>query len=177
MNPTKTRTIKTHKRFQQLLYPLLLLFLTAFLCNCRQAPDQHRFNFEHYFIFSIGKVDFFAQLALSKEEVQQGLMYRKSLDNNHGMLFVFTEPRQVSFWMKNVSLPLDVGYFDSKGRLIEQYALYPYDETPIFSKSHDIQFVLEMKRDWFEKNQIKSGDVLDLEKVQASVYLRQLKDK
>lgn len=93
------------------------------------------------------------------------------------MLFVFEKPMQVSFWMKNVSLPLDIGYFDSKGRLMEQYALYPYDETPIFSKSHDIQFVLEMERGWFQKNKLSSGEVLDLEKVHTSIYLRELKNR
>lgn len=177
MNQATHRTIDSHHGYGLIFSFILLLFLSTFFCNCGQAPDQHSFDFDHYFIFSIGETDLYAQLALSKTEVQQGLMYRKSLDKNHGMLFVFEKPLQVSFWMKNVSIPLDVGYFDSKGRLIEQYALYPHDETPILSKSRDIQFVLEMERGWFQKNKIYSGEVLDLDKVEASVYLRQSKTR
>ena len=175
MNPAKLRTIGSHHRARRVISPFLILFISSFICSCGQTPERYNFDFEHYFIFSIGEIDFYAQLALSKTEVQEGLMYRKSLDKNHGMLFVFDKPSRVSFWMKNVSLPLDIGYFDSKGRLIEQYVLYPYDESPVFSKSDDIQFVLEMERGWFQKNKLYSGEMLDIEKVRASVYLRQSK--
>ena len=175
MNSAKLRTIGLHHRARRVISPFLILFISSFICSCGQTPERYNFDFEHYFIFSIGEIDFYAQLALSKTEVQEGLMYRKSLDENHGMLFAFNKPSRVSFWMKNVSLPLDIGYFDSKGRLIEQYVLYPYDESPVFSKSDDIQFVLEMERGWFQKNKLYSGEMLDIEKVRASVYLRQSK--
>ena len=141
----------SHHRARQVISPFILLFISSFFCSCGQTPERYNFDFEHYFIFSIGEIDFFAQLALSKTEVQEGLMYRKSLDKNHGMLFVFDKPSRVSFWMKNVSLPLDIGYFDSKGRLIEQYALYPYDERPVFSKATIFSSCLKWSAAGFRK--------------------------
>ena len=79
-----------------------------------------------------------------------------------------------SFWMKNVSLPLDIGYFDSKGRLIEQHALYPHDD-PYFQKATIFSSFLKWNAVGFQKNKLYSGEMLDIEKVRASVYLRQSK--
>ena len=88
------------------------------------------------------------------------------------MLFAFDYPKRMSFWMKNVPIPLDIGYFDSNGRLIEIHSLYPYDEKPVFSKSHTIQYALEMNQGWYHRNKIKTGSYMNLEKALKYIQLR-----
>lgn len=152
-------------------YPLIII-LAILLTNCKEASISENYNFEDYFPFSIGQNEFFAQIAISPKELNQGLMFRNHLDENHGMLFAFNYPKKVSFWMKNVPIPLDIGYFDSNGRLVEIYSLYPHDENPVFSKSANIQYALEMNKGWYRKNKIKTGSYIKLENVFKYVQLR-----
>jgi uncharacterized membrane protein (UPF0127 family) len=74
--------------------------------------------------------------------------------------------------MKNVPIPLDIGYFDSNGRLIEIHSLYPNDETQIVSKSHSIQYTLEMNKGWYHQNKISTGKYIDLENALKYIQLR-----
>lgn len=72
------------------------------------------------------------EIADDPQERAQGLMYRRSLADNRGMLFIFETPRETSFWMRNTYLPLDLVFLDPRGviRHIHRNAR-PLDETPI----------------------------------------------
>lgn len=78
------------------------------------------------------------QLAVTVEVVDdpaeraQGLMWRKDLPENHGMLFVYETPQPVSFWMKNTLIPLDILFFDERGVLRHVHPqARPHDLTSI----------------------------------------------
>ena len=157
---------------QTLINCFLIAAVMIFFVNCKKESVSQNFSFEQYFTLSIEQNDFFAQIAISQQEQSQGLMFRNYLDKNHGMLFAFKNPKKMSFWMKNVSIPLDIGYFDSNGRLIEIHSLYPYDEKPVFSRSHTIQYALEMNQGWYNRNKIKTGSYLNLKKVLKYIQLR-----
>ena len=157
---------------QTLIHCILITAVVLFLTNCKKETTIQNYSFEEYFSLSIEDNDFFVQIAVTPEELSQGLMFRNNLDKNHGMLFAFDYPKRMSFWMKNVPIPLDIGYFDSNGRLIEIHSLYPYDEKPVFSKSHTIQYALEMNHGWYHRNEIKTGSYMDLEKALKCIQLR-----
>lgn len=159
-------------KYQTLFNCFLITAVAILLTNCKQESNSLDYNFERYFPLSIEHNNFFAQIAISQEELSQGLMFRNNLDKNHGMLFAFEYPKKMSFWMKNVPIPLDIGYFDSNGRLIEIHSLYPYDEKPVFSKSHNIQYALEMNKGWFHRNKIRTGNYLNLKKALNYIQLR-----
>jgi uncharacterized membrane protein (UPF0127 family) len=53
----------------------------------------------------------------------KGLMDRDKVEAGHGMLFIFRNPQALNFWMKNVNIPLDIAYFDSKGKFVKAHLM------------------------------------------------------
>jgi uncharacterized membrane protein (UPF0127 family) len=105
----------------------------------------------------IGDHTLTAELAVSPNEQMTGLMNRESLESNHGMLFVFPEPKQASFWMHNTSIPLDLAFLDADGVILEIIPLIPFEEKPVLSKSSKVSYALEVSRDWFASRNLKAG--------------------
>lgn len=149
----------------------LLLALAVTACQPTgeaQAPADS----QTYFPISIGGATLQLQLALNSTEQQKGLMSRDRLAEDHGMLFLFERPGQRSFWMRNTRIPLDIGYFDSSGQLIEVHKLFPYDETPVPSRSHEILIAVETNRGWYAAHGVKPGARLDLDALRAALARR-----
>lgn len=153
---------------------LLAFFACALLTACQPteeaaaepaAPDT-------YFPIRIGEKTLQLQLALTPDEQRKGLMYRKELDEDHGMLFLSERPRQQGFWMQNTSLPLDIGYLDAGGRLVEIHKLFPFDESPVASRSREILIAIETNRGWYAANDIQPGAQLDMEALRSALSKR-----
>jgi uncharacterized membrane protein (UPF0127 family) len=130
---------------------------------------------EDRFAIKIGDRIVQVQVAALPGELQKGLMFRKTMEEDEGMLFVFTRPQPQGFWMRNTTLPLDIGYIDPTGELKEIYPLYPLDERTVTSRSRDIQFCLEMNQGWFKRHDVKPGAKLDLKAVAEALRARGLK--
>ena len=101
-----------------------------------------------------------AEVALREIEIGTGMMFRKSLGTNEGMLFVLFRPQQARFYMKNTLVPLQIAYIDPAGVILELHELKPLDETSINSEATNIQFVLEMNTGWFTRNNLGTGAVI-----------------
>ena len=97
-----------------------------------------------------------AQLAQSPQERSVGLMFRKEMPQAEGMLFVFEQPTQQCFWMKNTLLPLTAAFVADDGVIVNLA-----DMKPQTSDSHcsakPVRYVLEMNQGWFAKKGIKAG--------------------
>ena len=137
-------------------------------CQPVEAPVKPASS-HTYFPISIGGSELQLQLALKSAEQQKGLMYRESLDNGHGMLFLFDLPDKRGFWMKNTRIPLDIGYFDSSGQLLEIHKLFPYDETAVNSRSHEVLIAVETNRGWYAANGIQVGDRIDMSSLASAL--------
>lgn len=75
---------------------------------------------------------FKAELAVSDEEIRLGLMGRTALEGDAGMLFVFENARERSFWMHNTIISLDIIFIDEDGRIVKVYEnARPMDDTPL----------------------------------------------
>ena len=105
-----------------------------------------------------------AELALSIKEISTGLMYRKEMDENKGMLFVYPYVSDVAFYMKNTYIPLSVAYIDPEGVIQEIYDMEPLNEESVPSKSDNIRYILEVNQGWFAKHGIEPGTLITSEK-------------
>jgi uncharacterized membrane protein (UPF0127 family) len=107
------------------------------------------------------------QLALVKVELAQtegqrefGLMYRTHLPEDAGMLFVFSKPQHLTFWMKHTEIPLDMIFADSSGRIVGIVAnAKPYSERPL-GVVGEAQYVLEVNGGFALRHGIAQGDRL-----------------
>ncbi|HEX4797068.1 MAG TPA: DUF192 domain-containing protein [Humisphaera sp.] len=75
----------------------------------------------------IGKNTFTLEVADTEATREHGLMERDSMPQDHGMIFVFGEERELDFWMKNTRFPLDILYVDAGGKVVSIKQMKPYD--------------------------------------------------
>lgn len=85
-----------------------------------------------------------------------GLMDRKKLGENDGMIFIFPHKNQQSFWMQNTYLPLDIAFLDDSGKVLEIKSMSPHS-TRLTTSSEPCKFAVEVNRGWFSKNSIGIG--------------------
>ena len=100
-------------------------------------------------------------IAATAAERQQGLMFRKRLDESAGMLFLFPADDGIGFWMKNTYIPLTIAYIDSSGRVIGLRDGTPLDET-VLAPPAAYRYVLEVNQGWFERHGLGVGAHLTL---------------
>lgn len=128
-----------------------------------------------YFPIRVGAQTVRMQLAVYPAEMERGLMERRDLAADQGMLFVYAQPQQMSFWMHDTPTPLGIGFFNAAGELLEVYPMQPYDESVIKSRSTAVQFALEMNQGWFRGQGVQPGDRLDLQALGSALQARGLK--
>jgi len=97
------------------------------------------------------------ELAVEEPQRLQGLMYRKSMAKEDGMLFIFDEPGYHSIWMKNTLIPLSVAFVDKDGVILNIA-----DMEPLTLDSHQAAgpavYAIETNKGWFADKKIKPGD-------------------
>ena len=97
-----------------------------------------------------------AEVAQTPDERATGLMFRKSMGANTGMLFAFEDAATQCFWMKNTLLPLSVAFIDDSGTIINVEDMAPQTEDSHCAK-RPARYALEMNRGWFAARGIKPG--------------------
>ena len=103
----------------------------------------------------IGDVVAHVEVAKTVSERQKGLMHRTSLGPDQGMLFVFETEKTQSFWMKNTLIPLDVGFFDSDGFLVDIQQMIPDDGRRMYVSTAPAKYAIEMPANWFAVNNVR----------------------
>jgi uncharacterized membrane protein (UPF0127 family) len=97
-----------------------------------------------------------AEVAADFGSRMQGLMHRKSLAANSGMLFIFDEDAVHCMWMKNTLIPLSVAFMDERGTILNIADMTPHSEES-HCASGPARLALEMTRGWFAQRGIKAG--------------------
>jgi uncharacterized membrane protein (UPF0127 family) len=107
----------------------------------------------------ISKIDI--EAALTPDQEQQGLMFRRSMADSLGMLFVFDTEEQQSFWMKNTYISLDIIYVNAKKEIVSIAAnCKPLSEESIPSEGN-AKYVVEVNGGYAAKQGLKKGDKID----------------
>jgi uncharacterized membrane protein (UPF0127 family) len=97
-----------------------------------------------------------AEVAADYGSRMQGLMHRKSLGPNAGMLFVFDQAAPHCMWMKNTYIPLSVAFLDAQGEIINIADMQPHSEQS-HCAARPALYALEMTQGWFAQRGIKPG--------------------
>jgi uncharacterized membrane protein (UPF0127 family) len=108
----------------------------------------------------LGKATLNTQIASTPHEGEVGLMYRRSMPDNDGMLFVLPVGR-ASFWMKNTLIPLSIAFLDHNGVILEVHDMQAMDTHITYSDSDQVAYALETNLHWFDLNGIKPGTKID----------------
>lgn len=101
---------------------------------------------------------FYVELAKTQEEITDGLMYREVLDEDRGMLFIFDEEKEHSFWMKNTLIPLDIIWINKDKEVVDiKKNVQPcvQEKCEIFKPSNKAKYVLELNAGQSDKTNIK----------------------
>jgi uncharacterized protein len=105
---------------------------------------------------TIGTATVAVEIADDPKEREHGLMQRASLATDHGMLFVYPDERERSFWMKDTALPLSIAYLDSQGRIVRIADMTPFNLNPVPS-GRPAMYALEVSQGWFARNKVQVG--------------------
>ena len=100
-----------------------------------------------------------AEVALTDEQWQIGLMFRREMAQHEGMLFVADQPAARCFWMKNTPLPLSVAFIADDGTVVNIADMKP-QSLDSHCSTKPVRYVLEMNQGWFAKRGIKAGTKL-----------------
>jgi uncharacterized protein len=100
-----------------------------------------------------------AELASTPPQREIGLMFRSVMPANDGMLFVFEQPAQQCFWMKNTLIPLSVAFIGDDGSVVNIDDMKP-QTLDSHCSAKPVRFVLEMNEGWFAKRGIEAGSRL-----------------
>ncbi|MGO8989620.1 MAG: DUF192 domain-containing protein [bacterium] len=140
------------RRIEKTLFILVLLWISV----------AHSQSLPKIPLYIHGK-EIWVEVAKTPEERNHGLMGRKHLGKDEGMLFIFETEDYHGFWMKDTIVPLSIAFIDKDGRIVSITNMRPQTldshlpPTPVL-------YALEMNKGWFSSHGIKTGDVVRFSK-------------
>ena len=147
------------KQYRIFVQKSLKFFLVFFISSNTFSADEIKIN---NLLSNI-------EVASNPNDRRKGLMFRKSLPEDHGMFFVWEYRKKQCMWMRNTYIPLNVAYIDTKGKILEIYEMLPLSEDSICSKKR-VKYALEVNLDWFKRNNLQVGDQIDITEILDNDY-------
>ena len=140
----------------------LLLFLTATATTMSRRPglaQLERFGTSHLTIVSAtGRHEFTIEVAETPEQMEQGLMFRRTLAPNAGMLFDYKQPTVATMWMRNTLIPLDMLFADAQGRIVNIHERAVPQSDDVIAAAAPVRAVIELNGGTAARLGIKPGD-------------------
>ena len=91
-----------------------------------------------------------------------GLSNRFTLPKNRGMLFIYPNLRNRTFWMKDTYIPLSIAFLDESGRIINLQNMTPMQTEKRYYSSRPVKYALEVNQGWFDTHGIEIGDTVEM---------------
>jgi len=101
------------------------------------------------------------EVARSDKDKERGLMFRKSLPKNRGMIFVYKKPEEMNFWMQNTVIPLSIAYIHERLFVSSLHDMKPFSLDIVGSETA-VLYAIEANQGWFKSNAILSGNRLTI---------------
>ena len=99
------------------------------------------------------------EVADDMDEMQKGLMGRTALAEDAGMLFVYPEERELSFWMRDTLIPLSIAFMDGEGRIVDIQDMKALDDRPPhYTSAEPARYALEVNVGFFDERGVEVGD-------------------
>lgn len=102
------------------------------------------------------------ELATTPQARVCGLSKRANLPENHGMLFIYPNIGQRTFWMKDTQIPLSIAFLDDSGRIISMQDMTPMQTNERYHSLQPVRYALETNQGWFAAQGIGVGDVVEI---------------
>lgn len=130
---------------------IVVVFLLLLSTGCTSQANINTIEIENHIIE--------IEVAQTQEKKNQGLMFRESLQENQGMLFIWEDEKERSFWMKNTLIPLDMIFLNRDGIIVNIEEANPCkeDRCPNYLSKYPSKYVLEVNKGWSKENNIKIG--------------------
>ncbi|MBI5367453.1 MAG: DUF192 domain-containing protein [Planctomycetes bacterium] len=109
----------------------------------------------------VGSTPLFIEIVGTVASRAKGLMHRRELPEDQGMLFVYPNPRKLRFYMKNTLVPLSIAYLSPDGTIADIHDMRPLDLATVPSDG-EAQYALEVNQGWFARHGVKPGDRVEL---------------
>ncbi|MFA5031776.1 MAG: DUF192 domain-containing protein [bacterium] len=106
----------------------------------------------------MGNADLQVEIVNTPSTMARGLMYRKKMPENKGMLFVFKEPDYHSFWMKNTYIPLSIAFVTESKKIVQIEDMAPLDTVSFHISIIPVKYAIEVNQGWFRRHNVKVGD-------------------
>jgi len=144
---------------------MILSLAILSLAGCRQpappaaksaAPEADQPQRLSAAMIQVNGLPLLVEVAREKGEHEKGMMYRSRLGPDEAMLFVFDRDTNLSFWMKNTAVDLDLAYLRSDGEILQTERLTAFDLTPVYSRG-PARFALELPAGWLESHGVAVG--------------------
>lgn len=143
--------------------PLALAFLLAACGSNGSPPSAERFPLR--ITAAGGSASLQVEIADTPDERAEGLMGRASLEADAGMAFLWDQPIEARFWMKDTLIPLQVAFWDTAGRIVGLIEMTPCEADPCPTYGPDEAFVgaVEANTGWFTSHGVAVGDTVELD--------------
>ena len=154
---------------------IVLLLILAALCIAFQACNgcseqkemvKPEFNEEkgqrNTVKLHMGGVPVTLEVAKTNQEKARGLMHRKKLPPDRGMIFIYPEPKVMSFYMRDTVIPLSIAFIRSDGTIVNIEEMRPLVVEPSYMSKSMCLYAIEMNQGWFEAHGIQAGEKIEL---------------
>jgi uncharacterized protein len=172
----KTQVLR-HFNGVKLLNYFALLVSVALLAGCKKAAEDHlpkqaQSKLSTMKIY-LGAETLDAELALNREQIETGMMFRTNILDTDSMLFDLRIPQRASFWMMHCPESISAAYISPDGMIQEIHHLEKNDTNAVLAATDNIRFVLETSEGWFARHNVNTGMVVRTEKGSlAETFLR-----
>ncbi|MDR1095340.1 MAG: DUF192 domain-containing protein [Spirochaetaceae bacterium] len=146
-------------RYQRAGALLWLFFLFASCANAENRPQPRLAARELAVNTRNGAVAVSAELAVTDSERTKGMMWRKTMNDGEGMLFVYDRDVPMSFWMKNTLIPLSIAFISASGVILEVRDMDALSTRAVKSERY-CRYALETPQGWFARAGIQPGDTI-----------------